>query len=180
MERTSGRSERGPAQPTVAAWQSTLQLLNADFATSVPAQVIRAKLALGVADPVAQHDALQALVADDGPLAWATGEAWQCNACGTRAARFAWRCEHCRRWATLMSAVAIEPSPAPRTVAAPRDRRTQLRPAVSLAALGLPTPSVDGLPRILTDRPSVLRRASVWLNRRSHRVKTEKKRSSTD
>lgn len=174
IERTSGHSER------VAAWQSTLQLLTADFATSVPAQVIRAKLALGGADPVAQHDALQALVADDGPLAWATGEAWQCNACGTRAARFAWRCEHCRRWATLMSAVAIEPSPVPRSIAAPRDRRTQLRPAASLAALGLPTPSVDGLPRILTDRPSVLRRASAWLNRRSHRVKAEKKRSSAD
>ena len=175
MERTTGRSERGPAPPAAAAWQATLQLLNADFATSVPANVIRAKLALGAADPVAQRAALEALVADDGPLAWATGEAWQCNVCGSRAAPFAWRCENCRRWATMMSAVAIEPVLVPRSVAAPRDRRTQLRPAASLAALGLPTPSVDGLPRILTDRPSVLRRASAWLNRRSHRTKAEKK-----
>lgn len=169
---------RGEVAPD--ALQATLQLLNADFATSVPALVLRAKVALASTDPAAQHAALAALVADDGPLAWAVGEAWQCNACGTRAARYAWRCDHCRRWATLMAAQAIEPTPAPRSLVAPRDRRTQLRPAASLTALGLPTPTVDGLPLILTDRPSVLRRASAWLNRRSRRAKAEKNRASAD
>ncbi len=167
-------------QPAQDALQTTLKLLTPEFVNSVPAQVIRAKLALGGTDPVAQHAALEALVADAGPLAWATGEAWRCNACGTRVVRYAWRCEHCRRWATLMSAVAIEPALVPRSIETPRDRRTQLRPAANLTALGLPTPSVDGLPRTLTDRPSVLRRASAWLNRRSRRANAEKKRISAD
>ncbi len=161
-------------------WQRTLALLTEHFADSVPAHVLRARLALAGDDVAAQRDALQALVADRGPLAWAAGDAWRCSSCGTRTTAYGWRCDHCRRWATLQAAVAQEPPPTVATIAAPRDRRTIARPATPLSALGLPAPTVDGLPPTLQDRPSVLRRASGWFNRRSRRAQAEKKRASGD
>lgn len=158
----------------------TLTLLTEHFADSVPAHVLRARLALASDDAQMQREALQALVAENGPLAWAAGDAWRCSSCGTRTSAYGWRCDHCRRWATLYAAVAQEPAPAAPVIVAPRDRRTLARPAATLSELGLPAPTVDGLPAILQARPSVLRRASGWLNRRSRRVQAEKKRASRD
>jgi len=155
-------------------------LLTEHFADSVPAHVLRARLALASDDAQMQREALQALVAEDGPLAWAAGDAWRCSSCGTRTSAYGWRCDHCRRWATLYAAVAQEPAPAAPVIVAPRDRRTLARPAATLSELGLPAPTVDGLPAILQARPSVLRRASGWLNRRSRRAQAEKKRASRD
>jgi lipopolysaccharide assembly protein B len=175
-QQIASAADHGASQRTLASAaesdQATLTALQANHEQSTIARLLQAKIALASGDAESQRQALQALVADDGPLGWATRETWQCNACGVRAATFSWRCESCRRWATLRTAIATEPVPTPVVIAA-RDRRLDVR---AIAALGLPVPSLPGQPSYRPAKPSVLRRASAWLNQRSRVRRDEKKR----
>src|SRR5262250_2150751 len=89
--------------------------------------------------PPAIRGALDALVSEDGALAWALRGRWQCAHCGHRPGPFSWRCGQCRRWGTLRMETGIEPPPVP-----PRERRAAARVARPDALLGA-TPD-DALP----------------------------------
>lgn len=99
------------------------------FPDALAARVATARLALAGGAPSEIQTALEALVADDGALAWALRGRWQCSHCGHRPGPFVWRCGACRRWGTLRMETGVEPPPPP-----PRERRAAPR-----------TPRVDGL-----------------------------------
>ena len=117
--------------------------LTARFPEALAARVATGRLALGGGDDGAIKDALGALVADDGQLAWALRGRWQCATCGNRPGAFSWRCGQCRRWGTLRMETGIEPPPVPS-----RERRAapRTRPEGLLGAApdeSLPAPTLD-------------------------------------
>jgi len=142
--------------------------LAAKFPDALAARVASARLALGNGgEPAALRHSLEALVSDQGALAWALRGRWQCGSCGHRPGPFSWRCGNCRRWNTLRIETGVEPPPI-----APRDRRSESRISVE-GLLGtrpdesLPSATLD--PGLSTDelaaagtRRSLLTRMGGW------------------
>jgi lipopolysaccharide biosynthesis regulator YciM len=140
------------------------------FPDALAARVASARLALGNGSgngPDALRSSLEALVSDQGALAWALRGRWQCANCGHRPGPFSWRCGSCRRWNTLRIETGVEPPPI-----TPRDRRSESRITVE-GLLGsrpdesLPSATLD--PGLSTDelavagtRRSLLGRMGGW------------------
>ena len=138
------------------------------FPDALAARVASARLALGNgSEPAALRSSLEALVSDQGALAWALRGRWQCGSCGHRPGPFSWRCGNCRRWNTLRIETGVEPPPI-----ATRDRRSESRITVE-GLLGtrpdesLPSATLD--PGLSTDelaaagvRRSLLGRVGGW------------------
>jgi len=115
------RAQLVPPQDT-AERAALARELTARFPDALAARVATARLAMASGDPSAIRAALDALVAEDGALAWALRGRWQCAHCGHRPGAFSWRCGQCRRWGSLRMETGIEPPPLP-----PRERRAAPR-----------------------------------------------------
>ncbi len=137
------RAQLVPASDGAARVALAKQLV-AQFPGALAARVATARLAMSSGDAAAIRGALDALVSEDGALAWALRGRWQCAHCGHRPGAFSWRCGQCRRWNTLRMETGIEPPPLP-----PRERRAVPRVARQDGLLGaardeaLPTPTLD-------------------------------------
>jgi hypothetical protein len=153
-----------------AARLALARQLVAQFPQALAARVATARLAVASGDGAAIRGALEALVAEDGALAWTLRGRWQCAHCGNRPGAFSWRCGQCRRWNTLRMETGIEPPPLP-----PRERRAMPRVARHDGLLGaardeaLPTPTLDvGLSDAelasAGERRSLLGRVGGWVS----------------
>lgn len=142
----------------------------ASLATGVGAreQVAAARAALAGGDPAQISARLEGLLAPDGPLGWAAGERWRCNACGHVAPHFGWRCAGCRRWSTLrLDNGQQEPATAPRERRA-LERRVDgsTTTAATLPAATLPSHSTHAELAETERKRSVLGRAGEWISSR--------------
>ncbi|MBS1117827.1 MAG: N-acetylglucosaminyl transferase-like protein [Deltaproteobacteria bacterium] len=139
------------------------------FPKALAARVATARLALAGGDAATIRTALDALVAEQGLLAWALRGRWQCASCGNRPGSFSWRCGQCRRWSSLRMETGVEPPPTPSRErrAAPRSRPEGLlgaAPDESLPAATLdPGLSDDELATAGTRR-SLLGRVGGWVS----------------
>ncbi len=142
--------------------------LTAFFPAALAARVVLARHALAGADDGAIRRSLEILAGEKGELAWALRGRWQCVNCGNRPGPFSWRCDHCRRWATLRMETGMESPPVPA-----RERREAPRGARAEGLLGaapdtaLPTATLD--PGMTEDelasagtRRSLLGRVGGW------------------
>lgn len=124
LELVLARAALAQAAPNLSA-PAILAAIAESYPSSVAAQLAAARLELArePRDPARLAAALAALTAEHGPLAWALDGRWRCAACARTSPQFAWRCEGCRRWATLELETGAPEPPRP----APRERRAERR-----------------------------------------------------
>lgn len=126
LELVLARAALAQAAPNLSA-PPILAAIAESYPASVAAQLAAARLELARdrRDPERLAAALAALTAERGPLAWALDGRWRCTACARTSPQFAWRCEGCRRWATLELETGAPEPPRPE----PRERRAERRRA---------------------------------------------------
>lgn len=124
LELVLARAALAQAAPNLSA-PAILAAISESYPSSVAAQLAAARLELArePRDPDRLAAALAALTAERGPLAWALDGRWRCAACARTSPQFAWRCEGCRRWATLELETGAPEPPRPE----PRERRAERR-----------------------------------------------------